>query len=88
MRNEALQKINTILTDAKFIKGNIGELPQSLALRLVDSNTKIAQSTLGICQTLATAMGPPMKQHIRALFPNMLQCLGDSKVSIVDKIII
>ncbi|XP_048511351.1 protein mini spindles isoform X1 [Athalia rosae] len=79
VRNEGLQKINTILNDAKFIKGSIGELPQGLALRLVDSNSKIAQSTLGVCQTLATAMGSPAKQHIRTLFPGFLQCLGDSK---------
>ncbi|XP_034182971.1 msps cytoskeleton-associated protein 5 isoform X1 [Osmia lignaria lignaria] len=79
VRNEGLQKINTIISDAKFIKGSIGDLPQSLALRLVDSNSKIAQSTLGICQALAIAMGPPAKQHIRVLFPGFIQCLGDSK---------
>lgn len=47
VRNEALQKINTILSETKFIKPNIGDLPQSLALRLVDSNSKIAQAALG-----------------------------------------
>ncbi|XP_020296342.1 protein mini spindles isoform X2 [Pseudomyrmex gracilis] len=79
VRNEALQKINTILSETRFIKSNIGDLPQSLALRLVDSNSKIAQAALGICETLATAIGPPVKQHIRVLFPGFLQCLGDSK---------
>ncbi|XP_076386663.1 msps cytoskeleton-associated protein 5 isoform X2 [Megachile rotundata] len=79
VRNEGLQKISTIISDAKFIKGSIGDLPQSLALRLVDSNSKIAQSTLGICQALALAMGPSAKQHIRVLFPGFIQCLGDSK---------
>lgn len=34
---------------------------------------------LGICETLATAIGPPVKQHVRALFPGFLQCLGDNK---------
>lgn len=47
VRNEALQKLNTLLTEAKFIKPVIGDLPQGLALRLVDSNSKIAQATLG-----------------------------------------
>ncbi|KAL0125152.1 hypothetical protein PUN28_004351 [Cardiocondyla obscurior] len=79
VRNEALQKINTILNETKFIKPTIGDLPQGLALRLVDSNSKIAQASLGICETLATAVGPPVKQHIRVLFPGFLQCLGDSK---------
>ncbi|XP_070169214.1 protein mini spindles isoform X3 [Polyergus mexicanus] len=79
VRNEALQKVNTLLSEAKFIKPTIGDLPQGLALRLVDSNSKIAQATLGICEILATAMGPPVKLHVRALFPGFLQCLGDSK---------
>lgn len=50
-----------------------------MALRLVDSNSKIAQSTLGICQALAVAMGSSAKQHIRVLFPGFIQCLGDNK---------
>ncbi|XP_071559595.1 protein mini spindles-like isoform X2 [Temnothorax nylanderi] len=79
VRNEALQKVNTMLSEAKFIKSTIGDLPQGLALRLVDSNSKIAQAALGICETLATAIGPPVKQHVRALFPGFLSCLGDSK---------
>ncbi|XP_011648021.1 protein mini spindles isoform X1 [Pogonomyrmex barbatus] len=79
VRNEALQKVNTLLAEAKFIKPNIGDLPQGLALRLVDSNSKIAQAALGICEMLATAIGPPVKQHVRTLFPGFLQCLGDSK---------
>ncbi|XP_011700705.1 PREDICTED: cytoskeleton-associated protein 5 isoform X2 [Wasmannia auropunctata] len=79
VRNEALQKVNTLLGEVKFIKPTIGDLPQGLAQRLVDSNSKIAQATLGICETLATAIGPPMKQHVRTLFPGFLHCLGDSK---------
>ncbi|XP_025159861.1 protein mini spindles isoform X2 [Harpegnathos saltator] len=79
VRNEGLQKVNSLLSEAKYIKPNIGDLPQGLALRLVDSNSKIAQSTLGICETLATAVGALVKQHVRILFPGFLQCLGDSK---------
>lgn len=47
VRNEGLQKVNALLSEAKYIKPSIGDLPQGLALRLVDSNSKIAQSTLG-----------------------------------------
>ncbi|XP_011314716.1 cytoskeleton-associated protein 5 isoform X2 [Fopius arisanus] len=79
VRNEGLMKVSSILNDAKFIKGSIGELPRALAPRLTDSNTKIAQAVLGICEKLAIAMGSPVKQHIRALFPGFIQCLGDSK---------
>ena len=38
IRNEALQKLITILNEAKFIMPNIGNLPESIKLRLVDSN--------------------------------------------------
>ncbi|XP_011883305.1 PREDICTED: cytoskeleton-associated protein 5 isoform X2 [Vollenhovia emeryi] len=79
VRNEALQKINAMVAEAKCIKSTIGDLPQGLALRLVDSNSKIAQAALGICETLATAIGPPVKQHVRVLFPGFLLCLGDGK---------
>lgn len=47
VRNEALQKVNTLVSEARFIKPTIGDLPQGLALRLVDSNSKIAQAALG-----------------------------------------
>lgn len=78
-RNEALLKIQGFLKDGKHIKSTIGDLPQALALRLVDSNAKIAQTSLSICQTLAEAMGSPCKQYLRVLFPGILNGLGDSK---------
>lgn len=73
MRNEALVKLQTILTEAKLIKPNIGDLPQALALRLVDSNSKIAQTAIGVCETIAGAMGPPCRHHVRTWFPGLLQ---------------
>lgn len=79
VRNEALQKVENILKEAKLIHPSIGDLPQALAQRLLDSNGKIGQTAIQICQTLATAMGPPCKQYIRVLFPGFLQSLGDSK---------
>uniref|UniRef100_A0A1Y1JZU4 TOG domain-containing protein n=2 Tax=Photinus pyralis TaxID=7054 RepID=A0A1Y1JZU4_PHOPY len=80
VRNEALTKVSTIISEAKFIKPNIGDLPQALALRLVDSNGKISQTALNICENIATAMGAPCRQYVRVLLPGFLQCLGDSKV--------
>ncbi|XP_030764641.1 protein mini spindles isoform X1 [Sitophilus oryzae] len=79
VRIEALTKVSNILQEAKFIKPNISDLPQALATRLTDSNVKIAQTALNICQSIAKAMGPPSKQHIRTWFPGFLQNLGDSK---------
>lgn len=72
VRIEALTKVNAIITEAKLIKPNIGDLPQALALRLVDSNSKIAQTALNICEAIANAMGPQAKPLIRVLFPGFL----------------
>lgn len=68
-----------IISEAKRIQPTLGELPQALALRLVDSNAKIAQTALAISQQLAEAMGPACSKHVRILFPGFLSCLGDSK---------
>ncbi|XP_055712026.1 protein mini spindles isoform X3 [Phlebotomus papatasi] len=78
-RNEGLIKLQGIITDAKLIKPSIGDLPQALAHRIVDSNAKIAQMAVAICEQLATAIGPACKQHIRVLFPGFLHGLGDMK---------
>ncbi|KAE8740038.1 hypothetical protein FOCC_FOCC014444 [Frankliniella occidentalis] len=79
VRNEALQKVTNILAEARFITGNLGELPPVLAQRLVDSNAKIAATAITICQTIATASGTACRQHTRTFFPGLLQCMGDSK---------
>ncbi|GAB0097358.1 protein mini spindles [Sergentomyia squamirostris] len=78
-RNEGLIKLQGIIGDAKLIKPSIGDLPQALAHRIVDSNAKIAQMAVAICEQLATAIGPACKQHIRVLFPGFLHGLGDMK---------
>eukprot|EP00914_Ancora_sagittata_P024231 GHVO01048236.1.p1 GENE.GHVO01048236.1~~GHVO01048236.1.p1 ORF type:complete len:107 (-),score=3.91 GHVO01048236.1:383-703(-) len=80
IRNEALQKVITILKDAKFITPALGPLPESLKLRLGDSNKILVTTTLTICQTLATAMGPNIKQHVRILGLGIAMCFADSKV--------
>ena len=38
IRKEALEKVIAVLNEAKFITSNIGPLPESLKLRLSDSN--------------------------------------------------
>lgn len=50
-----------------------------LAQRLVDSNAKIAQTALAICQHIAETMGASCKQHVRLFFPGFLNGLGDGK---------
>ena len=79
-RNEALIKIQSILTQNKRIKANIGTLAESLALRLVDSNSKIAQCAFNCCELLGEALTSSCKLYLRALFPAFLQGMGDSKL--------
>lgn len=81
-RNEGLTKLQGILNEAKLIKPTIGDLPQVLAHRLVDSNAKIGQTAMEICKQLAEAIGPGCKQHVRVLFPGFLNGLGDNKAFI------
>ncbi|XP_058831204.1 protein mini spindles isoform X3 [Topomyia yanbarensis] len=81
-RNEGLEKLRAIISEAKLIKSNLGDLPQVLAQRLVDSNAKIAQTSVEICDQIAVAMGPPCKQYVRVFFPGFLKGLGDGKAFI------
>lgn len=83
MRNEALQKVVTILGEAKFITPQLGELPAALAARMSDSNSNLVQQSLVIGQTLAVAMGPNCKQHVRVLLPGFLQALSVNKVRMI-----
>ncbi|XP_013397900.1 cytoskeleton-associated protein 5-like, partial [Lingula anatina] len=79
IRNEALQKVAAIINEAKFITPNLGSLPEALKARLGDSNKILVSTCLTICQTLATAIGPKIKQHVRIIGPGMVGCFGDSK---------
>ncbi|XP_028170913.1 protein mini spindles [Ostrinia furnacalis] len=79
VRNEALDKLKAIITNSSPIKPSLGELPAALSARLLDSNSKLAQSALHICESLATAMGPKCKTHVRTFFPAFFQAFGDSK---------
>lgn len=73
VRHEALGKINSILQETKFIKPNLGDLPQALAVRLTDSNVKVAQSALNLCVVMTKAMGPPCKHYVKVFLPGFLQ---------------
>lgn len=41
VRGEALQKVISILNEAKFIKGNLGSLPEAIKSRLADANKNL-----------------------------------------------
>ncbi|XP_054291046.1 protein mini spindles-like isoform X1 [Macrosteles quadrilineatus] len=71
--------MQNMVTDSKLIYPSLGECPPVLAARLVDSNTKIAAAAIALCQSIAVAMGPDCRQHIRAFLPNFLVGMGDTK---------
>ncbi|OWF42942.1 cytoskeleton-associated protein 5-like [Mizuhopecten yessoensis] len=79
IRKESLEKVAAILNEAKFITANLGPLPESIKLRLGDSNKILVNMTIAICSTLATNMGPHCKHHIRVIGPALIGCFGDSK---------
>ncbi|XP_052744603.1 protein mini spindles [Bicyclus anynana] len=79
VRNEALDKVKAIIQNSSPIKASLGELPAALSARLFDSNSKLAQSAIQICELLAGALGPKCKQHVRTFFPPFFQAFGDSK---------
>ncbi|XP_008309452.1 cytoskeleton-associated protein 5 isoform X1 [Cynoglossus semilaevis] len=82
IRKEGLDEAAAIISEAKFITANIGELPLALKGRLGDSNKILVQQTLTILQQLATAMGGGLKQHVKALGFPVITVLGDSKANV------
>lgn len=46
IRGEALQKVQDIVTQAKFIQPSLGELPGALKARLGDSNKNLVSLSL------------------------------------------
>ncbi|XP_026220728.1 cytoskeleton-associated protein 5 isoform X3 [Anabas testudineus] len=82
IRKEGLDETASIVSEAKFITVNLGELPLALKGRLSDSNKILVQQTLTILQQLATAMGPGLKQHVKALGIPVITVLGDSKPNV------
>ncbi|KAM4618375.1 cytoskeleton-associated protein 5 [Polymixia lowei] len=82
IRKEGLDETAAIISEAKFITANIGELPLALKGRLNDSNKILVQQTLSILQQLATATGPGLKQHVKPLGIPIITVLGDSKANV------
>ncbi|KAI5733008.1 hypothetical protein M8J76_006606 [Diaphorina citri] len=79
VKAEALTKIQTMITEARFITPNLGEAPPLIAARLTDSNSKIAVSAVALVEIIGPAMGTPCKKFVRTFFPGLLQGMGDSK---------
>ncbi|XP_032379162.1 cytoskeleton-associated protein 5 isoform X2 [Etheostoma spectabile] len=82
IRKEGLDEAAAIISEAKFITANIGDLPMALKGRLGDSNKILVQQALTLLQQLSTAMGPGLKQHVKALGIPIVTVLGDSKPNV------
>ncbi|KAJ8349386.1 hypothetical protein SKAU_G00245160 [Synaphobranchus kaupii] len=82
IRKEGLDEMASVISEAKFIKANVGELPTALKGRLNDSNKLLVQQTMSILQQVAVAMGPSLKQHVKTLGMPIITVLGDSKANV------
>ncbi|XP_056271762.1 cytoskeleton-associated protein 5 isoform X2 [Pseudoliparis swirei] len=82
IRKEGLEETAAVVSEAKFITANMGDLPLALKARLGDSNKILVQQTLAILQQLSIAMGPGLKQHVKALGFAIITVLGDSKSNV------
>ncbi|KAK0049616.1 cytoskeleton-associated protein 5 [Biomphalaria pfeifferi] len=87
VRGEGLQKVSTILSEAKFVFPSLGSLPEALKARLAESNKNLQMTTIGICSTLATSLGPHCKGPFKVIGPGLLLCLADSKPALREKVV-
>jgi cytoskeleton-associated protein 5 len=78
-RQAALEKIDQILNENKFIEPNVGEFPTNLGKRLTDSNKILATLALKIAEKLAQALGSQGRRYVSVLAPGMIQALSDNK---------
>jgi cytoskeleton-associated protein 5 len=74
--------VRDVISRAKFITPNLGELPTALKARCADVNKVLMAEALNICKLLAEAMGPKCRQHSRVFIPTIFGAFGDSKVSL------
>ncbi|XP_062405946.1 cytoskeleton-associated protein 5-like isoform X3 [Sardina pilchardus] len=79
IRKEGLDEVAAVISEAKFIKPSIGDLPPALKGRLSDSNKILVVQSLTILQQIATAMGPALKQHVKSVGIPIITMLADSK---------
>lgn len=82
IRKEGLDEVKDIVSSAKFITGDLGTLPASLAPRTTDANKILAMQAIELIGNLVLAMGPHTKSNIPHLLPCVLSALGDSKPNV------
>nr|XP_018902745.1 PREDICTED: cytoskeleton-associated protein 5 [Bemisia tabaci]XP_018902746.1 PREDICTED: cytoskeleton-associated protein 5 [Bemisia tabaci]XP_018902747.1 PREDICTED: cytoskeleton-associated protein 5 [Bemisia tabaci]XP_018902749.1 PREDICTED: cytoskeleton-associated protein 5 [Bemisia tabaci] len=84
VRDEALDKLKVIITEARFISNGVGEAAALIQQRLSDSNAKITASALNLVIQIASAMGSSCKMYTSIFIPGVLKGLGDPKSFIHD----
>ncbi len=78
-RQAALERLDQILRENKFITANLNEMPATLNKRLTDTNKILSQNSLRLCEKLAEAMGVNGKKYCGQLASGMIQALSDNK---------
>lgn len=78
-RQAALEKLEQILRDNKFIEPNLNEFPTNLNKRLTDTNKILATTALKIAEKLAQALGSQGRRFVSVLAPGMIAALADNK---------
>lgn len=79
-RTKGLQQLQKNLSEAKYIKPNIGSLPEVL-VKQVNKNTTNTCTTLDICKELAVALGPNCKEYVSVFLPMFLDCFKHSSIT-------
>lgn len=78
-RQAALEKLEQILRDNKFIEANLNEFPTHLNKRFTDTNKILATTALKLSEKLAQALGSQGKKYVSVVAPGMIQALSDNK---------
>lgn len=81
-RQAALEKLEQILRDNKFIEANLSEFPTHLVKRLTDTNKILATTSLKIAEKLAIALGSQGRRYVGVLAPGMISALSDAKPAV------
>ncbi|KAF2350520.1 CLASP N-terminal domain [Trinorchestia longiramus] len=82
VRSEALTKLSGVISSAKFITADWGDLPGAITARLGDTNKNLAVEALKVVGQLVAAAGPHCSRHTRTVVPGVLLLLGDAKVNV------
>ncbi|XP_050528781.1 protein mini spindles-like isoform X2 [Daktulosphaira vitifoliae] len=79
VRLDALNKLQTIVIEARFITSDLGEARKTLQDRITDSNARLASNAINLVEIIAKAMGSSFKNYIKGYLPGILTALGDPK---------